>query len=62
MKHFKLLLAPIALAALLALTPAPDSVGKTMPAIPLEGLAQTKAKSLDDYSGRAILIEFFAYW
>ena len=33
-----------------------------MPAIPIEGLAQTKAKSLDDYIGRALLVEFFAYW
>jgi len=62
MNHFKLLLAPVALAALLALTPAPDSVGKSMPAIPVEGLAQTKAKSLDEYLGRTVLIEFFAYW
>jgi hypothetical protein len=62
MNTLKLLLAPIALATLLALSPAPESVGKSMPAIPVDGLAQTKAKSLDDYLGRAVLIEFFAYW
>lgn len=57
-----LLLAPVALAALLSLAPAEGVVGKSMPAIPIEGLAQTKAKSLDDYIGRALLVEFFAYW
>ncbi len=62
MKLSQLLLAPVALAALLAFTPAGGSVGKSMPALPLEGLAQTKAKSLDDYIGRAVLVEFFAYW
>ncbi len=62
MNYYKLLLAPVALAALLAALPATGSVGKSMPAIPVEGLAQTKAKSLDDYIGRAVLIEFFAYW
>ena len=49
-------------ATLLAFTPAAGVVGKSMPAIPIEGLAQTKAKSLDDYIGRAVLVEFFAYW
>jgi hypothetical protein len=28
----------------------------------LEELAQTGAKSFDDFLGRAVLIEFFAYW
>ena len=62
MKPIHLLLAPVALAALLAFSPAEGVVGKSMPAIPIEGLAQTKAKSLDDYIGRALLVEFFAYW
>ena len=62
MKPIYMLLAPVALAALLALSPAEGVVGKSMPAIPIEGLAQTKAKSLDDYIGRAVLVEFFAFW
>jgi len=33
-----------------------------LPQVTLEGFTQTKAKSLDDYTGRALLIEFFAYW
>lgn len=62
MKFSKLLFAPVALAALLAFAPAEGVVGKSMPALPIEGLAQTKAKSLDEYVGRALLVEFFAYW
>jgi len=62
MKLTQLLLAPVALAALLALAPLEGSVGKSMPALPIEGLALTKAKSLDDFSGRAVLVEFFAFW
>jgi len=30
--------------------------------IELEDLAQTGASSFDDFTGRAVLIEFFAYW
>lgn len=62
MKILQFLLAPLALAAWAA--PAPDSsnIGKTLPTAPVEGLTQTKAKSLDDYLGRALLVEFFAYW
>ena len=26
------------------------------------GFGQTKAKSFDDLAGRAVLLEFFAYW
>ena len=28
----------------------------------LENLTLTQATSFDDYMGRAVLIEFFAYW
>ena len=28
----------------------------------LEGFTQTPAKSFDEFAGRAVLIEFFAYW
>lgn len=62
MKHLKLFIVPVALAGLLALEPVGGVIGKSMPPIPVEGLAQTKAKSVDDYAGRAILIEFFAFW
>jgi hypothetical protein len=61
MKHLKLLLAPVALAALLALAPVPPGAGKNLPAIPIDGLTQTKAKSLDEFAGRAVLVEFFSY-
>lgn len=36
--------------------------GTKLPPVVLEGLAQTGAKSFDDFLGRAVLIEFFAYW
>jgi hypothetical protein len=40
------------------------AVGSPMPeeAANLTGFAQTGAKSIGDLTGRAILIEFFAYW
>ena len=60
--HLLPLLAPALLwAATLAPAP-PDAVGSPLPAVALEGFTQTKAASLEDYSGRALLIEFFAYW
>lgn len=36
--------------------------GSKLPPVELEGLAQTGAKSFDDFLGRAVLLEFFAYW
>lgn len=62
MKTLQLLLAPVAMVALVAFAPVEGVVGKSMPAIPIEGLTQTKAKSFDEYTGRAVLVEFFAYW
>jgi hypothetical protein len=61
MKLTQKLLAPLALVAL-PLLAAGQGVGSKLPVIELEGLAQTSAKSFDDYLGRAVLIEFFAYW
>ena len=55
------MLAPLALLAL-ALLAAGQGVGSKLPEMELEGYAQTPAKSFDDYLGRAVLIEFFAYW
>ena len=52
----------LALAAGLAL-PASAQVGMRLPAkVELENFAQTKATSFEDYQGRALLIEFFAFW
>ncbi|HUR28643.1 MAG TPA: hypothetical protein VM509_10685 [Planctomycetota bacterium] len=62
MKHLKLLLAPLALAAFFAPPPPGANIGKPMPASPIEGLALTKAKSMEDFAGRAVLVEFFAFW
>ena len=39
-----------------------DAVGRQLPDAKLEGFAQTKAKTLDDFFGRTVLIEAFAYW
>ncbi len=43
---------------------AQDSAGGGAKAPPIElvDFAQTKAKSFEDYAGRLVLIEFFAYW
>lgn len=62
MKIFQLLLAPLALAAWFSPIPDSSNIGKQLPTAPVEDLGQTKAKSLDDYIGRALLVEFFAYW
>ncbi len=39
-----------------------QAVGSQLPALELEGLSQTEAASVADFHGRALLIEFFAYW
>ncbi len=54
----------LALAAVLAMLAlaAPVPAGGQLPPVEAEGFAQTKAKSFDDFAGRAVLIEFFAYW
>lgn len=54
-------IAALALAALALAAPAAPSGGQ-LPPVELEGFAQTKAKSFDDFAGRAVLLEFFAYW
>lgn len=57
-------LAVLALAttAFLAVPAAAQGVGSKMPPTVLEGLSQTGAKSFEDFQGRAVLIEFFAFW
>ena len=61
MKLKSILLASIALAAFGLCAPS-ASAGGTLPPVELDGFGQTKAKSFDDFAGRAVLIEFFAYW
>lgn len=55
-------LAPLVLAVVPASVAPVDAVGKSLPTEMVTDLAQTKAKSLSDYAGRTILVEFFAYW
>lgn len=54
-------IAPLAVAALGTLTSAQE-VGSPVPALELEGLSNTEAGSYDEMLGRAVLLEFFAYW
>ncbi len=38
-------------------------VGQTIPEdLVLEDFSHTQATTLEEYTGRAILVEFFAYW
>lgn len=62
MKHLQLLRAALAVLVLAATSIAQRGVGAPLPELELEGFSQTKAKTLEDYSGRALLIELFAYW
>jgi hypothetical protein len=39
-----------------------DNVGKPLPTVELEDLTQSPAKNYEELAGRAILIEFFAFW
>ncbi|MEW6072840.1 MAG: hypothetical protein AB1726_09650 [Planctomycetota bacterium] len=61
MRPSRFLALPILLAPL-ARPGAAQDVGSTIPEIQLEGYHQTKATSFEDFFGRAVLIEFFAYW
>jgi len=55
-------LLPLAL-VLLGASAGAQSVGKPIPdEIELEDFAQTEAEAYEDFFGRAVLIEFFAYW
>ena len=58
----QLLRTAVVVMLLAAATVAQKGVGAPLPASQLEGFSQTKAKSLDDFAGRALLIEIFAYW
>ncbi|MCC7015453.1 MAG: hypothetical protein IT454_23035 [Planctomycetes bacterium] len=52
----------LALSALFAEPARAQAPGSKLPQVELEGFAQTGAKTFDDFLGRAVLIEFFAYW
>jgi hypothetical protein len=51
-------------AAFLALTHAASAqdIGSNVNSLEITDFAQTEARSYDDLIGRAVLIEFFAYW
>ena len=36
--------------------------GRPLPRPKLEGFSNTPARSFDDFVGRTVLVEFFAYW
>ena len=57
-KRFPLLAATLALTAWTA----PAQIGQPLPEVEVTGFTGTEAKSLDDFAGRLLLIEFFAYW
>jgi len=61
MKTIRTLLMPLAILAGAALVEA-QGIGSRLPQVELEGYAQTKADSFEDFQGRAVLLEFFAYW
>ena len=61
MKPIRTGFAALVCAALATLVQA-QGVGSKMPVVELEGYTNTPAKSYDDFLGRAVLIEFFAYW
>ena len=61
MKITRNLLLPLVLVAGASLGEA-QGVGSRLPELELEGYSQTKADSFEDFQGRAVLIEFFAYW
>ncbi len=43
-------------------TLAQAQVGAPFPNIKFKDLAQTEAESFDDFTGRLVLVELFAYW
>jgi hypothetical protein len=57
-----LLASALACAALALPARAGSNVGASLPAAEISDFAQTKAKSIDDFAGRALLVEFFAFW
>jgi len=57
------MLPALLLAALAAVAPLPaQEPGTRLPAVRVDGLSQTPARSLDEFTGRTVLLEFFAHW
>lgn len=52
----------LALAALAAPATWAQNEGNPLPPSELVDFSKTAAASIDDYAGRLVLIEFFAYW
>lgn len=52
----------LAVAALASAPAHAQAPGSKLPPVVLDELTQTGAKSYDDFLGRAVLFEFFAYW
>ena len=57
----KLLIAGV-MAFGLSTTALADVIGKPLPEADIQGFTQSPAASMDELTGRAVLIEFFAYW
>ena len=56
-------LAATLVASSLCLPAAAQDVGSSMlEEVELSGFAKTKAETFDEFAGRTVLIEFFAYW
>lgn len=62
MKSTAALALPMLVGALAVPADAQLGVGDRLPTIVLEDFGNTPAKAFDDFAGRAILLEFFAYW
>ena len=62
MKSTASLAIPLILGALAVSVGAQVRVGDRLPPAVLEDFGNTQAKALDDFAGRAVLLEFFAYW
>ena len=56
----KMMLASVMTLGLCAVAVA-DNVGRALPTVELEDLTQSPAKTYEEFVGRAILLEFFAY-
>ncbi len=54
---------PLCAAALALATVAPAQLdGSPLPFARLTGFRNTKARNLQEFQGRAVLLEFFMYW
>jgi len=57
------MLPALLLASLTSVLPLPvQEPGQRLPAVRIEGLSQTQARSFDEFTGRVVLLEFFAHW